>query len=181
MNILLFGVACIGRTTIGTILAKKLGYDFYDLGDEIAKKYNMTQDAFSKLGTLYERDIKRCDLLQELIFGLDGDKVIAVTELAYTDEIEPLHYITGIKMIQLTDRPENIFNRIVFYDENDQPMPDDGYKDKYRDHYINEIIEDLIFYEKVNEPFIDCYFDINGDDAETAADRLIEEFDLRNL
>ena len=35
MNIMLFGISNVGKTTIGRIVADKLGYDFYDLDEEI--------------------------------------------------------------------------------------------------------------------------------------------------
>ena len=38
MKILLFGVSCVGKSTVGEILAKKLGYKYFDLDDEV-KKY----------------------------------------------------------------------------------------------------------------------------------------------
>ena len=38
MKILLFGVSNVGKTTIGTMLAKRLGFNFYDLDEEVKKK-----------------------------------------------------------------------------------------------------------------------------------------------
>ena len=46
MNILLFGISNVGKTTIGRIIAEKLGYDFYDLDEEIKKRYEMTLQEF---------------------------------------------------------------------------------------------------------------------------------------
>ena len=42
MNIMLFGISNVGKTTIWRIVADKLGYDFYDLDEEIKKCYEMT-------------------------------------------------------------------------------------------------------------------------------------------
>ena len=38
MKILLFGVSNVGKTTIGTMLAKQLGYSYYDLDEEYVRQ-----------------------------------------------------------------------------------------------------------------------------------------------
>lgn len=37
MNVLLFGVTCVGKTTVGRIIAGKLDWDFYDLDEEVSR------------------------------------------------------------------------------------------------------------------------------------------------
>lgn len=39
MNILLFGVSDVGKTSIGKRMAEKLNYDFYDIDDEVKQYY----------------------------------------------------------------------------------------------------------------------------------------------
>ena len=39
MKIMLFGVSNVGKTTLGTMLAKRLGYIFYDLDEEVKKNF----------------------------------------------------------------------------------------------------------------------------------------------
>ena len=46
MKILLFGISNVGKTTIGTMLAKQLGYSFYDLDEEVKKEFKMTLEEF---------------------------------------------------------------------------------------------------------------------------------------
>ena len=50
MKILLFGVSCVGKSTVGEILAKKLGYKYFDLDDEVKKYFNTTIDNFVNTG-----------------------------------------------------------------------------------------------------------------------------------
>lgn len=42
MNIILFGVSCMAKTTVGKIMAEKLGYKFYDMDEETKILYNCT-------------------------------------------------------------------------------------------------------------------------------------------
>jgi len=82
MNIILFGLSNVGKTTAGRILAERLGYSFYDLDDEVRKKYSMTQQEF--IDTFWrrnERDKLRGQLIGEILEN-DGDKVIAVTPMS---------------------------------------------------------------------------------------------------
>lgn len=39
MIILLFGISNVGKTETGKLLAKRLGYDFKDLDEEVKKYY----------------------------------------------------------------------------------------------------------------------------------------------
>lgn len=39
MKILIFGMSNIGKSTIGALLAKKIGYDFIDMDAKIKEKY----------------------------------------------------------------------------------------------------------------------------------------------
>lgn len=39
---ILFEISDVGKTTIGTILAKELGYSCYDLDEEVKKEFQMT-------------------------------------------------------------------------------------------------------------------------------------------
>ncbi len=97
---------------------------FFDLDDEIKKKYDITLEEFISTDTLQERDEKRCHLLRTLVKKF-GNKVIAVTPLSYVDAIIPIISSPDVIFIELIDTPENIFERLVFSDENDVNYKDD--------------------------------------------------------
>ncbi|SDB15113.1 shikimate kinase, partial [Butyrivibrio sp. INlla16] len=59
MNILLFGISNIGKSSTGKVLANNLGFDFYDLDDEVKKAFGITLEEFVNTGILKERDYKR--------------------------------------------------------------------------------------------------------------------------
>lgn len=83
MKILLFGISNIGKTSIGKILAQKLQYDFYDLDDEIKRKYKMTlTDFINTFSDDYLRHQKRGKILEELIKKSENS-VITVSVLNY--------------------------------------------------------------------------------------------------
>lgn len=57
-NIILVGMPGCGKTTIGKLMAEKLGYEFCDLDEYIVEKEKMSIDEMFKNGENYFRDIE---------------------------------------------------------------------------------------------------------------------------
>lgn len=176
MNILLFGISNVGKSVVGKLIADKLNIDFYDLDDEIKKKYNVTLEEFVSTGSLQERDKKRCQLLRTLV-KKPGSKVIAVTPLSYAGPIVPIINSKDVLSIELTDTPENIFDRLIFSDENDMIYTDDDYKNEHKEHYMNELYEDLIWYGSVYKNISNKFF-VNAKLPEEVATDIIAIYHL---
>lgn len=176
MNILLFGVSNVGKSTSGKVLAGHLNYTFYDLDDEVKKEQNTTLEEFVSTGTLLEHDTIRCRILNRLICK-SGNKVIAVTPLSYIKDIRYLFSSPDVICIELTDSAENIFDRLIFSDENDVIYKDDDYKNRHREHYLEEIQADLSWYGAVYSD-INNKFDISGMTPEESVTEMIVQFHL---
>lgn len=179
MNILLFGVSNVGKTTIGTILAELLNYDFFDIDEEVKSELGMTLNEFISTRSLYERDQLRCDILHSLLF-ISSNKVVAVTPLSHTENIIPLLTRSDVLAIELTDSADNIFDRLVFSDENDVIYTDNEYKNAHAEHYLSEIAEDLDWYDSVYR-ILKNHFNISGRSAEETAHALIKEYQLTEV
>lgn len=176
MKILLFGVSNVGKTTVGEILADKIGYDFYDIDSEIKKRYNITLEKFVHLGTIEDRDRKRGIIIRNLV-KRKSNIVIAITPMSYPCYFKDVLENDDVIAIELRDTPENIFDRIVFSDENDIVYKDDEYKNTYSAYYLKEIKEDLAWYGKVFS-VIDNKYDMNNQKPDKVADEIINRFDL---
>lgn len=176
MNILLFGVSNVGKTTTGQILARLLGFDFHDTDEEVKSRFGVSLEQFVSMGTLRMRDKIRCHIIR-LLLSAKTDQVIAVTPLSYMDEIVPLLKRPGVFPVELTDSVENIFNRLVFSDENDVIYWDDAYKNAHADYYLSEIQKDLDWYGSVYAG-IEYHFDISGRTPDETAHALIEALHL---
>jgi len=175
VNILLFGVSCVGKTTIGTLLAERLGYDFFDLDEETKRFYGMTLEEFVHTGTLRDRDEMRGDLI-ERILDLDGNKVVAVTPMSFAVFFAPFLEREDVTAIVLEDTPEHIFGRIVFSDEDDVVYKDDEFKNAHREAYLQDIAEDIAVYNWNSFGAIENKFNVNGDKPDVAVDRLIKAY-----
>lgn len=52
MKILLFGVSNVGKSTVGKLLAERLGFDFVDLDEEIKKRMEISLEEFVNTANL---------------------------------------------------------------------------------------------------------------------------------
>ena len=100
MNILLFGVPNVGKTTTGKLLADRLGYDFHDIDEEIKQRYNITIEEFVGIGTIEERDEKRGRIICELV-KRKNNKVVSVTSISYPDYFKEILKRDDVLAIEL--------------------------------------------------------------------------------
>lgn len=125
MKILLLGISNVGKTTIGTILAKELGYRFYDLDEEVKKEFQMTLEEFVHTENLRWRDQKRGRIMKKIL-SKEENMVFVISPISYTDNFGK-RIITedDILSIELVDTPANIYDRLVFSDIDDTIYKDD--------------------------------------------------------
>ena len=138
MKILLFGVSNVGKTTIGTMLAKQLGYSYYDLDEEIKKEFQMTLEEFVHTENLRWRDQKRGRIIKKIL-AHEENMVFVISPISYTDNFCKRIIEDDILPIELVDTPANIFGRLVFSNTDDTIYKDDDYKNQHRDYYMADI------------------------------------------
>lgn len=178
MKILLFGISNVGKTTIGTMLAKQLGYSFYDLDEEVKKEFKMTLEEFVHTENLRWRDQKRGRIIKKILAQKEN-MVFVISPISYTDNFGKRTTEDDILSIELVDTPANIFDRLVFSDIDDTIYKDDDYKNQRRDYYMADIKADLEWYGNVYSKIgVKNRFEINNDSPKTAVKRLIKEYGL---
>ena len=138
MKILLFGVSNVGKTTIGTMLAKQLGYSYYDLDEEIKKEFQITLEEFVHTENLRWRDQKRGRIIKKILTH-EENMVFVISPISYTDNFGKRIIEDDILPIELVDTPANIFGRLVFSNTDDTIYKDDDYKNQHRDYYMADI------------------------------------------
>ena len=171
MKILLWGIPCVGHEDIGKLLAKKLNYEFIDQIDIIKEKYG-TIDNFN--GT-YPVDYDRFKVKENIALDVinNKDNFVMAISFIYIEEIVNNIINTDTISVEIIDNVECIYDRILFYDENDEVMLDSKeYRDMYREHYINDILNDMTAsnLEFRNIP----KFDLNGRKFEDVIDELVD-------
>ena len=178
MKILLFGVSNVGKSTIGSMLAKQLGFCFYDLDDEVKNEFQVTLEEFVNTENLRWRDQKRGRIIKKIL-ARDENMVFAITPISYTENFSKRIIGDDILPIELVDTPANIFDRLFFSDADDITYEDDEYKNQHRDYYMTEIQADIDWYGNVFSKIgITNKFEIRNESPEIAVKRLIMEYGL---
>lgn len=173
MKILLFGIANVGKSTIGKMLSKELNYDFDDIDDEIKKKYKTIDIFKERYSDDYERHMQRGKILQDIVNRYKDNVVIAVSPIFYSEFFEDIIDQSNVLVIELQDSPENILERLVYVDENDKVHPL-VIKTKYeKNYYLKSIKDDIKYYKKVYKK-IENKFDMRGEKAEEVTERLLK-------
>lgn len=150
MRIFLAGVSCVGKTTIGARLAGLLEYRFFDLDLETERFFetsierlrsrHLTSHGFRRAASRVLQHVlareDSCDCIIALPpSGLLGDywKVVGKTR--------------GATIVVLRDTPENILNRITFYDVESRPVQK-SLTDREKRLYLREIKRDITYFSR---------------------------------
>ena len=179
MKILLFGVSNVGKSTIGKMLANRINYHFYDLDEEVKKEYQMTLEEFVGTENLRWRDQKRGRVIKK-VMAQEENMVFAISPISYVDNFKSKIAATDVLSIELIDTAENIFDRLIFSDENDKLYKDDDYKELHRDYFLKDIQQDIDWYGKVySQMGITNKFEIQNESPDQAVEKLILEYGLQ--
>ncbi len=121
MIIYLTGVSCVGKTTIGRLLAKKMNYSFFDIDEEIEKYYEKPieriQDECLSMNKFREMGSRVLDI----VISKSENAIIATTpsglKYSYYRVYKKYKIEKKITSIHIKDKPENILKRLIFFDK----------------------------------------------------------------
>ena len=138
MQLLIWGISNIGKTTIGRELSKRLNCKFYDIDDEIIKIYGGI-DNFQKIfPNNYDRFDEKEELMLNVINNETEDFIMAVSPIYSVSVVEDI-LMTNTISIEITDTPEAIYDRLIL--EGDDALE---YKEIHKDYYMREIKRDQV-------------------------------------
>ncbi|MCS7228433.1 MAG: shikimate kinase [Candidatus Kryptonium sp.] len=166
--VFLTGFMASGKSTIGPLLAEKIGYDFLDI-DELIENIEGKSivDIFQEKGEIYFRNIERKILIEtvlrlsKFVVALGGGTITFADNLYLVKE-------SGI-LIYLKARPEVLLQRVKY--KTDRPLLLDPDGDVLPE---NKLFERILSLLKIREPFyLQADFIISTDDKDV--DRTVEE------
>ncbi len=174
MRIFLAGVSCIGKTTIGVRLAGLRGVAFFDLDHEIERFFQQPIGRIqAECLTMASYRQKAAKALKNLLVQEPSrESVIALPPSGLMGSYWKIVKTARGFVVVLTDTPENIVERITFYDEDSRPVKRDLTSREKR-LYAAELRKDMSFFRRSYEK-ADFRIDIAGLGPHEAAARVNE-------
>ena len=162
------------------MLSKKLNYDFDDIDDEIKKRHKTIDIFQEKYPNDYERHMQRGNILKDVVNKYKDNVVIAVSPIFYEEFFDDVISQYNVLTIELRDSPENILERLVYADENDEIHPLVIKTKAERNYYLKDIKEDIKYYQRVYKK-IESKFDMQGEKPEEVTKRLLEYIKFKKI
>ena len=138
MQLLIWGISNIGKTTIGRELSKRLNCKFYDIDDEIVKIYGSIDNFQEIFPNDYDRFDKKEELMLNIITSQTEDFIMAVSPIYSVSVVEDV-LMTNTISIEIIDTQKAIYDRLIL--EGDDALE---YKEMHKDYYMREIKWDQV-------------------------------------
>ena len=169
MRILLAGVSCIGKTTIGLRLAGLRGVPFFDLDHEIERFFQRPIGRLqAECLTMASYRQKAAKVLKSLLAQEQSrESIIALPPSGLMGSYWKIVKTARGVVVVLTDTPENIVARITFYDEDSRPV-ERVLTSREKRLYATEVRKDMSYFRRSYEN-ADLSVDIAGLGPDEAA------------
>ena len=174
MRIFLTGISCVGKTTIGKKMGELLGVRFFDLDQEIESFFKTSIERLqNRFLTIHSFRDEAAKALVHLLNRADSREcVVALPPSGLMGGyLRTLKKADGTTLV-LTDKPENILERIRFYDIDSRPI-EKKLTPKEKKLYLKEIKKDITYFRR-SYLRAKLQVDISRLDPDQAAYKVIE-------
>ena len=147
MKIIIVGVSCVGKSTVGKILADQVGFKFFDFDFEVEKYFN-SHITFLKKDYPFERTYREkvSVVLSKILKENNDNFILAMPPSGLMDSYwKIIKKDDSLITIVLKDKAKNILKRIAFYDDFSKPMKSPVTK-RNEKRYLKEISLDIEYF-----------------------------------
>ena len=182
MIIYFVGISCVGKTTIGRMLAEKINYSFFDLDEEIEKYYQKPIERIQDECLTMNGYREKGSVVLDKLFSETIDSVISGTPsgLKYSYlQVYKRHKGKELFSICLNDSFDNILDRLTFYDKDSNPITE-RLDVALKKRYLKEIRADFNYF-KNSYKRADFQINIENAQLENIPDLIIEKIGVDTL
>lgn len=178
MRILLVGVACIGKSTVGKLLAEMMEYKFFDFDLEVEERMNEHISSIKKRTLAFINEKGYRDEVKHIladILSKNPDKIVIAMPPGglFQSYTAIINKHPDVLTIALKDKAENILERLTFYDDETKPIYNVLNK-KNRPLYLSEIKKDIEYFSRTYRK-AKLHFNVDGMTANEAAHALLKQ------
>lgn len=185
MRILIVGVPCIGKSTIGKLLAEKLGYKFFDFDLEVEKRIGEPISAIKKRLFFneysYREEVKH--ILLDILLNHKEDIVIAMPPSGlFRSYYSIICKRPDVLTIALKDKAKNILERLTFYDDDTKPIYN-VVNENNKHLYYEDVKKDIEYFGRTYTK-AKLQFNLNGmniNDSVEALNNCIEQYQATHI
>ena len=178
-RIFLTGVCCVGKTAIGAQLADLLGYRFYDLDHEVEAFYKLPIERLQRQHeSMNDFRIAAAEVFEHILLNQTRQShhcVVALSPRGLMDAYWKVVRRTKATTVVIQDKPENILNRLTFFDIDSRPMTK-TLSARERRLYLKEIKSDISYFKRSYNRAT-MFVDISGLNIEESAGKIKAELD----
>ncbi len=149
MILYLVGISCVGKTTIGKMLAEKIGFSFFDLDLEIQNYYKKPIERIQDECFTMNGYREKASVVLDYLFAKNIDSVISGTpsglKYSYLQVYKKHKAEKDLYAIQINDSFENVLDRLTFYDKDSNPITE-KLNDSKKKRYLKEIKADYNYF-----------------------------------
>lgn len=174
MRIYIVGISCVGKSTIGELLAEKLNYKFVDFDWEVERRMgehitHIKNRHFN--GDGYRDEVKF--ILEDLLLENKDDIVIVMPPGGlFRQYSNILRSHPDVITIAFKDKAKHILERLTFYDD-DSVQIFNVVNDRNRPLYYKEIVGDIEYFNRTYKK-ADIKFFLNGRNANDSVEALLK-------
>ena len=151
MKIYIVGISCVGKTTIGKLLDDYMDFSFYDLDTEVEAYYQKPIEVLQNECLTMNGYRQKASVVLDLLLKTPENAVISGVPSglrdAYLQVYKKNKRVIDIKSVTIMDTPENIVNRLTFYDVNSKLLDIELDEDKKK-KYLKKILGDWNYFKK---------------------------------